>query len=150
MRHHNDGQTDLHLGAQARSRASNLDPAVVHLHQTARQRQSDTQAAARPFETRLGLLEHVEDAGKGVRSNSYPRVAYSHHRFTGLLVRVNEMRPPRGVNFTALLRMFAKICTRRVASPLTWMGGDGTLTSNVCSAAVARGMMDSKPSPSAA
>ena len=62
----------------------------MHLHETARQRQSDAQAAARPFETRLGLLEHVEDAGKDVRGNTNPRVAYPHHRLTGLLVPVER------------------------------------------------------------
>ena len=30
---------------------------------------------------------------------------------------VNQICPPRGVNFTALLRIFAKICTSRVPSP---------------------------------
>ena len=32
---------------------------------------------------------------------------------------VNQICPPRGVNFTALFRIFAKTCTSRVASPLT-------------------------------
>ena len=89
-----DWQTDFYLGALARPRASDIDPALVHLHQAPCERQSDAQAAGRPFESRLRLLEHIEHPREGVGGDSNTCIADAHHCLIGLLVRSKPDMPP--------------------------------------------------------
>ena len=111
--------------------AGDDDAAVVHLDQPPRQRQSDAQSAGGPLENRLRLLEHVEDARQHVRGDADAGVAgcAPPPRWT-VDSAVNQICPPRGVNFTALLSTFAKICTSRAPSPSTQIGVAGIRTSS--------------------
>jgi hypothetical protein len=100
-----DRKRDFESRALAFARARGLDRSAMQLDQVFDKSQTEAEAAVPSGARRVGLLEAVKDVGQEISADA-------------LRSRRASMRPPCGVNFTALESRFQITCCNRAGSPV--------------------------------